>query len=88
MWTVVVAAMPSDIPNSIQVTLSVPFRLSLTELLTNMDINGSAPLSEVLETVILEELIIVLWIGTVVDEMDISTGSIFPIKVSLHCKVL
>ena len=43
--------------------LSVPFRLSLTELISIMDINGTAPFSEVLETVILEEFIIALGIA-------------------------
>ena len=69
--------------------LSDPFKLSLTELITNVDINGTAPLSGILETVILEEFIIDLGIAIVVDEMDISgTGSIIPINVILHRKVL
>ena len=49
-------------PSSIQVMFSSPFRLSLTELITNVDISGNVPLSEALETVILDEFIIVLWI--------------------------
>ena len=71
--------------------MSDPFRLSLTELITNVDINGTAPLSDVLETIILdpEEFINVLWMAIVVNEIDISCrGSIIPINVSLHCKVL
>ena len=66
----------------------VPFRLSLTELISNLDISGIAPLSDVLETVTLEEFIITLGIAIVVDERDISIGLFFPINVSLHCRVL
>ena len=78
-----------DTPNSIQVMFSVPFRLSFTELITRVDINGTAPLSDVLKTVILEEIITALWIAMVVDEIDISRiGSLIPISVSLHCKAL
>ena len=39
-------------PNSIQVMFSSPFRLSLTELITNVDISGNAPLSDALETAV------------------------------------
>ena len=66
---------------------SVPFRLSLTELISSTDISGTAPLSDVLKTVILEEFIITLWITMVFDEMDMSCmGSVIPSSVSLHCK--
>ena len=77
-----------DVPSSIHVMFSVPFKVSLTELISNIDISGTAPLSEVLETVTLEEFIIALGIATVVDEMDLSIGFAIPINVSLHIKAL
>ena len=74
MKRMVVAVMLSDTPNSIQVMFSVPFRLSLTDLISNLDISGTVSLSDVLKTVTLEDFIIALGTYTMIDERDMSIG--------------
>ena len=70
---------------SIYAMFSVPFKTSPTELTTKVDISGTTPLSEVLETATMEEFIINLSTARVVDETDtFRIGSVIPIKVSLH----
>ena len=70
--------------------LRVPFRISVTELISSVtvDTSGTVALSDILETVILEEFTIALGTVTVVDEMDLSIGSVIPNNVSLQCKAL
>ena len=65
---------------------NVPFRLSLTELISNLDISGIAPLSDILETITLKESTIALGIAIVVDERDISR--IIPINISIYYNAL
>ena len=72
----------------IHVMFSVPFRNSFIELISSVDVSGVSPLSNVLVTVTCEEFILAIGIFIVVDETDISTGSIIPIEVSLHCRAL
>ena len=71
MKTVVVAIRVLD-SKSMHVMFNVPFRLSLTEIISNVDIRGVAPVADILKTVPLEEFIITLGISMVVDEIGIS----------------
>ena len=88
MKTVVVATGVLN-SNSMHVMFNVPFKLLLTEKIFNVDISGTASLSDIFITTILEEFIISLWTAVVVDETDIScAGLAIPIKVNLHCKEL
>ena len=75
-----------DAPNSIHVMFNVPFRNTLIDLISSLDIKGASSLSDILEMVTLEEFIIILFSAMVFDEMDIVLiGSITPISASLHC---
>ena len=87
MLTVVVA-MDVDGLNSLHVILSVPFKLSVTGLISSMDISGVSFIPDILVTVIREVFIINLRVPTVVDEMAMSVGSLIPFKISLHCRAL
>ena len=85
---IVVVAMDVDSLNSLHVILSVPFKLSVTGLISSTDISGVSPLPDILVTVIREVFIINLQVPTVVDEMAMSVGSLIPFKVKLHCRPL
>ena len=73
---------------SLHVMLSVPFKLSVTGLITSMDISGVSLFPDNLVTVIREVFIISLGVSTLFDEMDRSMVSLIPFKVSLHCRLL
>ena len=70
------------------VMLSVPFRPSVTRLISSVDISGVSFIPDILVAVIREVFIISVLLTTVVDEMLMSVGSLIPFKVSLHSKIL
>ena len=71
---IVVVVMDVDGLNSLHVILSVPLKLSVTGLISIVDINGVSALPDILVTVIREVFIISLRVPTVVDEMAMSVG--------------
>ena len=85
---IVVVAMDVDGLNSLHVILSVPLKLSVTGLISSVDIRGVSFIPDILVTIIREVFIITLRVPTVVDEMVMSVGPLIPFKVSLHCRAL
>ena len=56
-----------DVPNSMHVISNVPFRNTLINIISSLDVKGA----DILEMVTLEEFIIVIFSTAVFDEMDI-----------------
>ena len=60
------------------VMVTVPFRVLFTGVISSMEINGVATLSDTIEVDTLEEFIIALWITIVVEEAFRVQGQPFP----------